>query len=534
MKRMLFILIPAVVAGAFTGVTQAAAASVPQQCNAATRVVTNSNGDANDNGVFNDAVAALPNGGTIKVTAGTYLLDHPVLLNTDYLCVRGEPGAVIRLDPPDDQLLPGGGSTQASKYSAFTVSKQDATGTYLPISGITISDVELRLTKGVVGSSSNSVIQYNNCSGCNVLSTQVLWDDPAASADSKGKNSNGITFALGSSGVIENVVTDGMPKNGIYLSLDATDVTVDSVELRNSGAKIGVDANSNPIYWGMGISLGGSRTATISNSTMHHNKRFGILVTSIGPNYGSYHAASQATIVNVDTYANGVSNVESAGVGLGTIVPQDNVVPEDIRLTSVKSHDNIGDGVRVTAGRRITIDGGAVYGNRLNGVVLENTTVDNTNSNPPTRRIPDLTSGITLTGDLAIFGNGGTSTSALAMRAVRDVTVEQTTLHRPDVPELGSRIALYPTSTGNASTGIYLKKIDVGQKMVTYFGGAATSGNYDVTGIGNPNSYPGTGQPGLPAPQNSTYCDATTQVSYIKTDSTTTQGWASGSTCSYP
>ncbi|MFK4149290.1 right-handed parallel beta-helix repeat-containing protein [Streptomyces sp. NPDC004065] len=452
---------------------------------------------------FARALAALPGGGVLSVPAGSHLLRRHVAVNTDGICIKGDPGASVVVDPVE-------GDPDINHYAAFIVNKPAASGTGLDaVRDVSVQDLRIEVRKGVDGPISQGVVQYNNCRDCAVERSQVVWTGPS-DIDLKGRSTDGIAFSQGSSGWISEVRVDGMPKVGILMTMGAHDVLIDEVETVGSGARNGAGG-----YWGAGIALGGSSRVTVRGAVSSGNRVAGILVGAVGGGVLGWHPARDSVITDCTVSGNGTRSQESAGLIVNSeayATDHADVVPEEVVVDDLRSYGNNGHGIYVSSGRHVTIRASSVRDNTDHGILVANATHGE-------GRIADLTTDVSIQGTYA-HHNGtvlGVHSGSVALRAVKDVEVRDSVLWGDG--QTGNTLVLMSALAGAPgpdarSSGVLLSGIDVRNTLNTWEHGESESGAYDITGSGSPNAYRGTG---LAAPPGSHYTDRATGHRYLKT-----------------
>src|SRR5215470_6885085 len=501
----------------------APAAAAGENCGPGSANVADFRAGRTDVEAFNAAVAALPSGGILTVPAGRYVLNTYVMLNIDRLCVVGRPGAVLVSEAPPDV-----GPTDYINHSVFLVNKMRSADERDPVHNVSVRSLDIRVVRGVSGDKAMGIIQYNNCLGCSVENVTLVWDNPSETADQKedDKSTDGIAFSSGATGTIRNVRVDGMPKGGIYLAAWSHHVLVENVTVTNSGARIGtqiVNGVEVPRYWGAGIKLTGSTNITVKNCRSDFNKRWGLYVAV--NNFKGWQEARSSEISNCSFESNGDPNHAEAGgiqIGSAASTTSDNIVPEDIFLDHVNASRNDGTGLYIQAGRRIHVTAATTSENRDDGIQVCNV------SDP---RLAGYTADVEIAqsrsennGQLDGAGLGSYS-AALRLRAVDSVSVRDTVLLETEPDRIGNRLTLQPGRDGNHNGKVLLTGLDVADRMLTMPGGEADFGQYQLDGLGDPNTYRGVG---LPAPPSSTYVDdRTPSIVYIKYTSAYSTTWQS-------
>ncbi|MEV0181678.1 right-handed parallel beta-helix repeat-containing protein [Streptomyces sp. NPDC050625] len=462
---------------------------------------------------FARAVSALPGGGVLTVPAGSHLLRRHVMVNTDGICIKGDPGARVVVDPVEGDL-------DINHYAAFIANKPAASGTGLDaVRNVWVQDLRIEVRKGVDGPISQGVVQYNNCRDCGVERSQVVWTG-AADIDLKGRSTDGIAFSQGSSGWISEVRVDGMPKVGILMTMGAHDVLIDEVETVNSGARNGAGG-----YWGAGIALGGSSRITVRSAVSSGNRIAGILVGAVGGGVLGWHPARDSVITDCTVSGNGTRSQESAGLIVNSeafATDHVDVLPEGVQVDDLRSYANNGHGIYVSSGRHVAIRASTVRDNTDHGILVANATHGE-------GRIADLTADVSIQGSY-VYRNGtvlGVHSGSVALRAVKDVEVRDSVLW--GAGQAGNTLVLMSALAGAPgpdvrSSGVRLSGIDVRNTLTTWVGGESESGAYDIAGSGSPNAYRGIG---LAAPLGSHYTDTAGGRRYLKTTgSLTATGWS--------
>ncbi|WP_437591402.1 right-handed parallel beta-helix repeat-containing protein [Sorangium sp. So ce1000] len=523
-----------------------------------------------------NALKAAGTGGTIELAnkGQAYRITGPILLNTDDITIVGLPDGggnkpEIDFDPPpctyntrpspsDPSILIGYCEEDDElNYSALTVNDQTAgcakalDGKYCPRERVIIRGLVVNVRRGLAGPpttsapathptlGSQSVIMLMNCGDCRVEETDLV---PAYVAGARGVSQDGITFGPGSTGYLGSTGATGasvvdIAKAGVYLTplsgihvdahgaIDNAGVLVDNVSVSKCGGGVS---------WGSGVSIAGNGGA-LSNCTVAYNEASGVFMAPqpLGPAdvAASWVAARSTRITDCDIHHN-----KGQGVLIGSSASAYGIdaVTEDTVITRISAHDNIPyDGIRIEAGRRVTIVDGTFYRNSA-GITLANQSHIDTSTTPHQRRIDGMTSDIAISGAI-FFGN---TYYGLLLLAVNDVSVTDSLLYDPAAsssPAVGEGMGLWGShidSNTYVNSGIALNELNIGENGMSIYGdGEAVSGIYSLTGeagptnrSGNPNTY--SDGVGLYAPKGSTYVDSTNGVTYWKsTGPTDPQGW---------
>ncbi|WP_437947728.1 glycosyl hydrolase family 28-related protein [Sorangium sp. So ce296] len=302
---------------------------------------------------------------TVYFPAGRYVLRTPLRPEHSNLTLEGpelspnaapgDPGtATLVAVPCNPEQFPG----------AIQVNKPG-------VSGVWIRNFQIRLTDGP-WVQANSGIRVNSCSNCEVeniiMRYAPLPDKLPQPPQCKPPNLDGITFGLGSWGAIRNVIVDGVPKGGIYLSTVSTGTNttphtyVENCEIRNINGPVGA----------AGIKIITSNV-TVRNCEVHHSlihPRDGL--PAVG-GHGLWIAAQNSNpstrprnVLVQDSYFH-----HNGGSGVMMASPIADKRPEKIRLEGVRSAYNGSYGVHIQAGTDVELLDLWSWGNGYSGVYLQ-------------------------------------------------------------------------------------------------------------------------------------------------------------------
>ncbi|WP_437284314.1 glycosyl hydrolase family 28-related protein [Sorangium sp. So ce406] len=298
---------------------------------------------------------------TVYFPAGRYVLRTPLRpehsnmtlegpeLSPD--AVPGDPGtATLVAVPCNPEQFPG----------AIQINK-------LGVSGIWIRNFQIALTDGP-WIQANSGIRVNSCSNCEVENIIMRYaPSPAQLPQCKPPNLDGITFGLGSWGAIRNVIVDGVPKGGIYLSTVTGDqpmphTDVENCEIRNINGPVGAS----------GIKIITSNV-TVRNCEVHHSL---IHPRNGGAAYGGHGLWIAAQDSNPSTKPIDVLVQDSyfhhnGGSGVVMASPIPDKRPERIYLEGVRTAYNGNHGVHIQAGTDLELQDLWSWGNGYSGVYLQ-------------------------------------------------------------------------------------------------------------------------------------------------------------------
>ncbi|WP_437971418.1 right-handed parallel beta-helix repeat-containing protein [Sorangium sp. So ce260] len=384
-----------------------------------------------------ECAASLPTARrTVAFPAGRYVLRSPLRPQHDDLTLEGpelspdaapgDPGtATLVAIPCNPEQFPG--VIQIHKEGTPVVGICPAPTIGPVVSGVWIRNFQVALTDGP-RIRANSGIQVNNCSDCLVENIILRYAPlPAQLPQCKPSNLEGISFALGSGGVIRNVIVDGTPKGGIYLASISDhhctpEILVENCEVKNIDGPVGAG----------GIKII-TENVTVRNCEVHHNMihpdsnvpsvsgGYGLLIATQPPGL-NYPSPVPRNVVVQDSYFhhNGV-----AGVSMGSVV--ENFRPENIGLERVKFAYNGYYGVYIQAGDNVTLRDVWSWGNGSYGMYL----TSRANLAPTSLRV-----GSVLLENPLVFNNALNSASALPGIVIEasDVTIDGGEIARCDVP----------------------------------------------------------------------------------------------------
>lgn len=352
---------------------------------------------------------------TVYFPPGRYILRTPLRPHFDHLTLTGpaiQPGtpfdastsAILIARPCNPEQFPG------------AVQISDA-----PAQGVWIQNFQVDLTDGPhlppasPQATSASGIQVNQCTKCRVTNILMRYapltpEIPAC----KPYNLDGITFAVGSGGVISNVLVDGVPKVGLYLASvpaihGAPPVLITDCEVRNSNGPLGAV--------GMGIS---AANATVQRCNVHHNLLHPVDGTP-GPEGTGLLIATQPDVLGAPSIPTDIFVTRShfhhnggTGITIGSVIPDGR--PHDIMLQGVRTSYNGGSGLRVEAATDLDIVDMWSWGNAHFGMAF----TSSTNLPPATPRVDTV-----VVDDALIFENRLSPASLIAGMFIQasDITV---------------------------------------------------------------------------------------------------------------
>jgi hypothetical protein len=301
---------------------------------------------------------------TLLFPPGRYVLRTPLRPRSSHLMLSGSlsedgsPRATLVADPCNPTQLPG----------AIQVSD-------VPVDGLTVRALRIeledgpRLPPGDPRATSNSGLQLNRCSGCVVEHVDMEYTGGDA-PECKPYDLDGITFAMGSFGVVRRVRVSGVPKVGIYAASAAAagPLLVEDSEVRRCDGPLGAT--------GIGIL---ASDVTLRSVSSHDNVRHpfprrpgaaaeegnGLLVLT-PPGGPSSPARIRVERSRFDD--NG-----GAGALIGSLSPS--FPPTDVTLEDVRARRNGVHGIRVEAGARIVLSRVEAAGNGDQGIFVTAETV---------------------------------------------------------------------------------------------------------------------------------------------------------------
>ncbi|WP_437930020.1 right-handed parallel beta-helix repeat-containing protein [Sorangium sp. So ce291] len=314
---------------------------------------------------------------TVAFPAGRYVLRTPLRPHHDALSLEGPelspdagPGdpdtATLVAIPCNPEQLPG----------AIQVHKGATSGNGVEeVWGLWIRNLQIELTEGP-RKKANSGIQLNRCSDCEVENVIMRYAPLTPQLPScKPANLDGITFAMGSGGVIRNVIVDGVPKGGIYLASvagyhETPPILVENCEIKNIDGPVAAAA----------IKII-TPNVTVRNCEVHHSLVHpGDGSTAIHNGHGLWIATQvsvppdipspvPANILVQDSYFH-----HNGGAGIVMASPIEAYRPTGIRLDRVRSAYNGTHGVHIQAGTGVKLQDLWSWGNGYYGMYLSSRT----------------------------------------------------------------------------------------------------------------------------------------------------------------
>jgi Pectate lyase superfamily protein len=281
----------------------------------------------------------------ICIPSGRYRLTKAIRCELDNLTLLGM-GGVLVSDPSDDEAFP----------EAILVNKND-TSPPAQVDHVTIRDLIIEVKWGSnIDSFSNGVIQLNNCANCVVKCVRIRYTGPCP----KPKNLDGIVTGLGTSGIIQDCIVEGIPKVGIYVAEGTHDLGVYGCEIANTSGPIGA----------AGIGLSGSDRIIINSCISHDNKGDGLLIGVNGLiGDAAPKPATNIQVVGGIYHCNGNS-------GIAVASGFDDARPTNIQLLGNSVLGNNGRGINIEAGWDVLISNSTTGDNGNSGIWLENLPVD--------------------------------------------------------------------------------------------------------------------------------------------------------------
>ncbi|WP_236644183.1 right-handed parallel beta-helix repeat-containing protein [Sorangium cellulosum] len=308
---------------------------------------------------------------TVYFPAGRYVVRTPIRPHYDDLTLTGpELSADAASGDPDTATLvavPCNPEQFPGVIQIDAALRGDNT-TPEVINEVWIRNFQVALTDGP-RSNANSGIRVNRCSSCLVENVIMRYEPLVEELPScKPSNLDGITFSLGSGGTIRNVIVDGVPKGGIYLSSNPAvhgtpSIEVENCELKNINGPVG--ATALKII---------SANATVRNCEIHHNQVHPTSGSGVNGGHGiqiftqsppNAPVSVPADIRIEDTYFH---HNAGSGVVLASATP--GYVPTGIRFYRVKSAYNQYYGVNIQAGTDVEMKDVWAWGNGSYGMYL--------------------------------------------------------------------------------------------------------------------------------------------------------------------
>ncbi|WP_437819661.1 right-handed parallel beta-helix repeat-containing protein [Sorangium sp. So ce1078] len=315
---------------------------------------------------------------TVAFPAGRYVLRTPLRPHYDALTLEGpelspnagpgDPGtATLVAIPCNPEQYPG--VIQVTRVVRPNGAVVEA------VSGLRIRNLQIALTEGPRKTAKGG-IQLNTCSNCKVENVIMRYSPLAPQLPScKPGNLDGIALTWGTGGIIRNVIVDGVPKGGIYLSSiagyhDTPPILVENCEIRNIDGPLGATA----------IKIV-TANVTVRNCDVHHNLvhpgngsttgngGHGLWIASLPRPSPEIPSAVAESVLVEDSYFH---HNGGAGVVLASSIEEDR--PRGIRIKRVRSAYNGTHGVHVQAGTGVTFRDIWSWGNGYYGVFLSSRT----------------------------------------------------------------------------------------------------------------------------------------------------------------
>ncbi|WP_437580694.1 right-handed parallel beta-helix repeat-containing protein [Sorangium sp. So ce887] len=315
---------------------------------------------------------------TVAFPAGRYVLRTPLRPHYDALTLEG-PELSPDADPGDPGTatlvaIPCNPEQYPGAIQVTRVIRRDGT-VVEAVRGLRIRNLQIALTEGP-RKIANSGIQLNTCSECRVENVIMRYSPLAPQLPScKPRNLDGIGFTWGTGGVIRNVIVDGVPKGGIYLSSiagyhDTPPILVENCEIKNIDGPLGATA----------IKIV-TANVTVRNCEVHHNMihpgngsrtdngGHGLWISTLPRRSAEIPSAVAENVLVQDSYFH---HNGGAGVMLASGIEEDR--PTGIRIKRVMSAYNGTHGVHVEAGTGVTLRDIWSWGNGYYGVLLTSRT----------------------------------------------------------------------------------------------------------------------------------------------------------------
>ncbi|WP_437679620.1 glycosyl hydrolase family 28-related protein [Sorangium sp. So ce131] len=315
---------------------------------------------------------------TVFFPAGRYVLRSPLRPHYDAITLEGPelspsaaPGdpdtATLVAIPCNPEQFPG-----AIQVSETTRPNGSVVGS--ATWGLWIRNFQIQLTEGP-RVRANSGIHLNACSDCEVENIIMRYTPLSPQpASCKPSNLDGIGFSLGSGGVIRNVIVDGVPKGGIYLSSvagyhDTPPILVENCEIKNINGPVGAGA----------IKIV-TANVTVRNCEVHHslihpasggtgNGGHGLYIFTQPPPAAGIPSPVPSNVLVQDSYFH---HNGGAGIVLGS--PVEDLRPSAIQLERIRTAYNGSYGVNVQAGTDIHLQDIWSWGNGYYGMYLTSKT----------------------------------------------------------------------------------------------------------------------------------------------------------------
>lgn len=412
----------------------------------------------------------------VFMPSGTYVLNQRIEPQWDDLELYGIPnGTVLSLN---------------ANSSAIRVSVPSGSG-YSEVRRLVFRDFTISAANGK-GPYGSGIITLQKSIDTFIDNIRIVADSGALTTNNR--LCSGLLLDEQSSGIVRNILVEGVTDAGIELSGGAHHVTLDGCETRGSSGPSG----SSP-----GVRLAGCSNVIVSSLQSHDNQGAGLQIT----------ADSERQSGHIEVRACQFSDNGTHGVWLSS--DSDGANPHQIHLTGIIADGNGYEGIRIEAGTKLTVEYPMCHSNGRSGIALEQkyTSGDNWNISQVKLSYPKS------------YNNGQTAVGAgIALKATERVTVRggscsdtQTTRTQAYGIKINSDL------NGKVPQHLHLYDLVAHDNATEDFSlstAPAASGHYRLQAEGTPENV-------LAAPTGSEYSDLTSGggKKFIKQSGNGTTGW---------
>lgn len=284
----------------------------------------------------------------IFIPAGRYLVNYRIFAAVSGLSIRGTHQTV---------LIP-----KAMNHYIFLSSSLDNNN--MPVRNLTFRDFSIEALEGYGLYDAGGFIACSNCPDLLIDNVQVIAD-PLLLRDTKidinPRDTNGIGLSNGCTGVMRNILIDGVTKPGIYANGSPGNATrylrIQNCETRNNVGEI----SGIP-----GIGLRGADRIIVTGCQSHHNG-CGIMIAVNG--YGNIATPNAKAPINITVYGCTSTDNTVNGIIIGA-QDSDDYKPRHILMVGNHVSNNGSYGITVTAGEHLVIADHHVHHNGVHGVFL--------------------------------------------------------------------------------------------------------------------------------------------------------------------
>jgi len=452
----------------------------------------------------------------ILIPAGRYFIHYRMFAAVSGLSIRGT---------QDTVLIP-----KNNNQYVFLSSSLDNGN--MPVKNLAMRDFTIEAKEGIGLLDAGGFIACSNCPDLfmdNVriiadpaLLREVILNGPGTEDDIGPRDTNGIGLSNGCTGVLRNVLIDGVTKPGIYANGSQSNATrylrIQNCETRNIvGALRGAP----------GIGLRGADRIIVSGCHSHHNAT-GIMIAVNGYEYIETPNAKAPANITVSGCI--CTNNSEHGIIIGG-QDSDNYRPKHIQLIGNHVSHNISYGVYVTAGEHLVIADHQVHHNGRFGIFLNHGTLNIAHVHVTNSHVYD-------NGNDTGVNNGD---SGIALRNWMDrIVIQGGSVYNtgPVLTQEYGLLLLYNVSDlGDVGpTNFYFQDVEIDGLYRDHAvfvdtdparNSRARSGHMRMVRQYNPvdTTYPDFKIYGIDAPPGSEYTDLVNGVTYVKQSDISKSGW---------